>query len=979
MEQAGGSLSTNSHRSNRGDGGKDDSLSLDSPASTFQLLKRASTTPILPTSTSVPSSPKPSRETSPIRPPLKPGAARMSRSRKNSQDLSPHRTQSTSGVNIPTVPSAAAIQRALSVTGTPQLPSPATPDFSVGLQKASKGPNSAATIGSAPPRIKSPPPSASAVRTTMLSPRRNDSALPLTPSIVVERATPSSISSVEGSLEEEDSIKRSNMRTPVRGISGVLETVQESSLPATPAIGTGAPQNSSKIGDGNRPSTIEENPIDVTASKKDKTSTESGSESGGNRSVHNKAEGKDGQKSKIPSTAVKQPAVIPRKSFSQINPSRSKLGEGSVKNMTVETETVSSVPQVAVGGGAGERGLPGRIDTGGSVRLKPSNETIRPKKERKKTMRKAPSITSGTGGSKHFHYRHHHLHHYPHYFCPRTDFRIVVLHFSVLQISCLATSQSIFTLGLKSVLKKVDLGSSQVYTKVVHSKTVLTGVGTKIASSKADIFEAKVASAVDEANSSDSEETFVYESNPPEPLSARPSRYHSRTPSATSMASQIDHFGRGFRQDGHHSIAGKKSMKFAKNSYHANGHGENGETGFGTGSGNSRVGGANTSHHSHVLRHGRNNLGHTSLFDNESPFPNAAKLQRTGTNNTVRISSRPASPRSPHVVRLSSTISKSNVPLVYDFDGEGADDERTPLISSTRSGQNRNGRRPRARHPGYNESRPPASWRKATGCIFLGGLMGLLIAAVIVALIMCSKPLLDVRVKELQNVLASEQEIMLDLHVHAINPNLVAIQISDLDVNIFAKSKYVGTSALWRDRQWTSNIAQKDRSPRSRCLHSHAYSKNETIISERYNISGGVDEGTDPIKDPESDSQTMLLGRILDFDSPLIFDPSPFKHQAMSSLGEVRLAKPGNRTEEGGSERWEKVLQHPFELIVRGVLHYSVPIGSRMHSASIGSTVMVDPDDDIEHLDQEMGKDIRSSQETRRPVARGPRIATFIA
>ncbi|MCJ1236689.1 hypothetical protein MMC14_004671 [Varicellaria rhodocarpa] len=954
-----GSLSATSNQPSRGDAAKDDTP-LDSPVSPFQPLKRASTTPLPPASSSLPTSPRPSRETSPIRPPLKPGTTRMSRSRKNSQDLSPHRTQSTSGVNIPTIPSAAAIQRALSATGTPQLPSPATPDFSIEpgrLPKASKGLNS----GAAPPRIKSPPPSASAIRTTMLSPRKTDSALPLTPSIVVERATPSSISSVEATLEEEDSIKRSNMRTPVRGISGVLETVQESSLPATPAIGTGTSQNNAKAGDSSRPSTIEENPMEGAISKKDKTSTESGSESGGNRSASNNGEAKGGQKPNIPGNTVKPPTVIPRKSFSQLNPSRGKLGEGSVKNMTVETETVSSVPQVAVGGGAGERGLPGRADTGGIIRLKPSNETIRPKKERKKTARKTPSVTSGTGGSRRFH--HHHLY-------SRAAFP--VRHsssFSSPDFSpgCLPEA---FHSPSSANVPNLDLGSSQVPSKSNHSSIVLTSLGTRTASSKADIFEAKVASAVDEANSSDSEETFVYESNPPEPLSSRPSRYHSRTPSATSTASQIEHFGGRFRQDGHHSIAGKKSMKFANNSYHVNGHGENGETGFGPGSGNSsRISGGNTSHHSHVLRHGRNNAGHTSLFDNESPFPNAAKPLRAGANNPTRISSRPASPRSPHVVRLSSTTSKTNVPLVYDLEGEGADDERTPLITV----RSRNGRRPRARHAGYDESQPRGFCRKATGCIFLGGLVGLLIAAVIVALIMCSKPLLDVRVKELQNVLASEQEIMLDLHVHAVNPNLVAIQISDLDVNIFARSKYVGTGVLWRDR--------------SPPLHSHfhAYPKNDTIISKEYSINGGVDEGTDPIKNPESDSQTMLLGRILDFDSPLIFDPSPFKHQAMSSLGEVRLAKPGNRTEEGGSERWEKVLQHPFELIVRGVLRYSVPISSRTRSASIGGSVMVDPDDDTKHSDQEMAKKVRISQETRytshswRPTTMGLRATTFTA
>ena len=64
------------------------------------------------------------------------------------------------------------------------------------------------------------------------------------------------------------------------------------------------------------------------------------------------------------------------------------ISEGTAKNMTIETETVSTIPQVALGGGAVEGS--GRAETGGSLRLKPSNETIRPRKEKKKVLRKAP-------------------------------------------------------------------------------------------------------------------------------------------------------------------------------------------------------------------------------------------------------------------------------------------------------------------------------------------------------------------------------------------------------------------------------------------------------------------------------------------------------------------------------------------------------------------------------------------------------------
>lgn len=67
------------------------------------------------------------------------------------------------------------------------------------------------------------------------------------------------------------------------------------------------------------------------------------------------------------------------------------LAEPALKNMTVETETVTSIPQASIA--AADRNI--RTDSSGTLRVKASNETIRPKKERKKAAKKAPSITSG--------------------------------------------------------------------------------------------------------------------------------------------------------------------------------------------------------------------------------------------------------------------------------------------------------------------------------------------------------------------------------------------------------------------------------------------------------------------------------------------------------------------------------------------------------------------------------------------------------
>ncbi|KAI4164819.1 MAG: hypothetical protein LQ342_001452 [Letrouitia transgressa] len=922
-----------------------------------QGLRRASTTSLVPQSTS---SSKNSRENSPVRPPLKSGVSANSsnpRSRKNSTDLSPHRTPGLSGPIVPAVPSAAAIQRALSVAGASQL-QPTVHSDATGEpakpQKQGKGTGvSQNQLGANLPRVRSPPPSVTQKKPSLHSPRKPDqpNVSPLTPSIVVDRPNRVPNPSAETSETGEEHLTHSGMRTPTRGPSSgcpVLETVQESSLPTTPALATSAAQpTSGKSKFDTRPERIDENPTEEAFEEASTSRAESGNESAGSKGAGKKNEIKDTKAQEAAKKSARPQVIHPKKSFTQLQPAKTKTGaEGSVKTMTVETETVSSIPTVALGGGTGERGLPGRSETSGSLRLKQSTETIRPKKEKKKVVRKAPSLNAGTGGLHKFkRSHHHHVLSRP----PSPEFALARSHTSPATSlgASPVTENAHFSPRFRTRTDGLSRDASSEFQPFRRqhvrrfSSSGLTNARGRIASSKADIFEAKIATAVGEADSSDSEETFVYESNPPEPLSARPYRFHSRTPSATSMASQIDQYGGRTRADGHHSVAGKKSMKFSNSSYHSGAHAEPGD---GTNRGLNQGGRGSSAHHHHLGRYGRN-AGHTSLFDNESPFSSTVQPLRVQAGNVTKSSLRKSSPRNHHLLRIPGNSKNVSEVMDYDIEGEGADDERTPLMGTARSGRNRIHRRQNTGsfRNGYPiEEKGRRECRSVTAYASLATLVTALVAAVVIVLVMCSKSLELLHIKSIRSVLASEQELMFDLHVGAINPNLVAVQVSDLDVNIFAKSKHVVTGSV----------------PRSSTFQRHSYARKVAKYAPIIGPEGrdyqldlplpahtadGVDEGTDPMPDPETDSQTMLLGRIFEFDSPLVFDPSPIKRQLTSSIGSVRLARPGNSTEEGGSARWEKVLEHDFELIVRGVVRYSLPLSSRWRSASIGRSVVVHP------------------------------------
>ena len=808
-----------------------------------------------------------SREGSPTRPQARAGQNKLpSISRRNSQELSPTRGSLTPTSSLPAVPSAAAVQRALSATRIPHL-QPLGADSIV--ENSQEGRANATKSEDNPqwpisPRLKSPPPASRKSPTTARKTDSNSTQTPITKLSTVSTPDLTKGTNRQGSESEDTGLAPGHKPTG-RGASvgSTLETVAEGSVPNTPITGSESTSYGFKAsGEGSVPpaGNGQSQAIKGTVVKE---GGESGTESGSGKSRSGVADDREQTKANLTMTATKPPMMPSKRSFTSLKPSS--------RSMTVETETVSSIPQVSLGVGAGDRGNSAKVEPSGSVRLKPSTETIRPRKEKKKASRKPTSVNAGT------------------------------------------------------------------------------------VSSKADIFEAKVASAVDEASSSDSDETFVYESNPPDSHASRPTRHHSRTPSATSMASQADGTSSRYRsgnRDIQHSVTGKRSMKFTNSAYNSNLDGEN-SAGSGRGAPRS---GTPTARHHHIGRYGRG--GHTGLFDHDSPFTQAGKTPTSpkgGVINTSRLS-RPSSPRV-NGLRNGTPTRKGEV-YGQDFDDEAADDERTPLVGSVRINRVKHGRRPNSaslRQMEYMEQRERGFFSRFCACLIVTLLLLILLVGAAAFVVALTKPLTEVTVKHIQNVLASEQELMLDLDVRATNPNLFAITVSDLNVDIFAKSSYV--RAVTPAGTMSTPLLRYRSLSKSRLNDSYPLGPGPTT-------NGGVDEGTDPIDDPDADPRTMLLGRVYDFDSPLVFEPSPLRRRSTTSIGQVRLSKPGNKTEQGGSARWERVLQHDFELTVRGNIRYQLPLSARYQSAQIQGSVKVASDDSDGEPDEGKTGRWRSAEES---------------
>ncbi|CAK7211429.1 Vacuolar inheritance and morphology protein [Sporothrix bragantina] len=795
------------------------------------------------------------------------------RARRNSQqETSPSRSRTS----IPALASQKA--GALSSASTPNLP-PAASDASTartsGPQKSEQPRDNPRWPVS--PRLRSPPP---VLNRPNLPPSATISDIP---TISLQRTTGSTpspdILPVPTSTEAEELSLQPGMRTPVRGASGnvpTLETVQEASpLAGARAVDAAALEKlevssvTSEAGNATMPEVAEVSPAKtIRARQLASQSYESGSENGSTKNNRRTA-----------ASGSVPPSLVPRNSSTVKLAGKGKSGEAaSQPTMTVETETVTSIPNVALGPSAAQ-------GANGSLRTKPSSETIRPKKDKKKTTRKQATVAPGT------------------------------------------------------------------------------------ATSKADIFEAKVASAVDEANTSDSEETFVYDSNPADSRD-RPNRFHhSRTPSATSLANNQN----GMRSI--HSIlegagpstAVKKGMKFVNTFGNTSGN----DSGLGDdetkaatirgvtpGSGR---GTARLHHHvgasgSHIGRWGLNGPknGHQSILDSESPFPvnSASRLKASlggGANGaTIRQAGGATSPRP----SVSSTNGRGNGGLYsqkrgfgyngaigYDMDDTTpgqADDERTPLISSSMRGPGR-GPRTRRHHMSLRSleqqsyHHPTASFlNRFASCLVLTVMLMLVISGAIGFMFATSQPLEDIELVKISGVIASEQELMFDLMVRAHNPNVVVVTVDSADMEVFAKSPHAGTDSEWWRRPRTGDSASTNDNG----------DHNSTDLDALDN---------EPRDQPDS-SPNFLLGKFTTFDNPLSFEGSFFHHGLSTSRSGVRIRRPGNGTD-GGSERWERILDDEFDLIIKGVLRYSLPLSQRVRSALIEGRTKVKPNaaDDPAH------------------------------
>lgn len=384
----------------------------------------------------------------------------------------------------------------------------------------------------------------------------------------------------------------------------------------------------------------------------------------------------------------------------------------------------------------------------------------------------------------------------------------------------------------------------------------------------------------------------------------------------------------------------------------------------------------------------RRNGRHRNIINHsdDSPFrtkPSHHNLRHQGSSihgGSSRAPSQPPSPSLPPSYR--STMNSSSTALgkrssstarwtSYEADVEAGDgeDEMTPLMAARRNHQRRRANHPPPpRHP-YNpddfDLHPYSrrGWmRTYASCLIAFVAILTVMTGIGGFLFTTTNPLQEVAVMEVKDVLVSKEEIMMNLVIRAVNLNIVGVVVGSGDLNVFAKSAHLRDGDSDKPKlptptdpdgdPWILTADEKDEgtSPPDEepAIPPNKDRNDKTSPPDKDpptpTTTTITPAPTSPVTPPpdNTERETMLLGRIFTFDSPLIFDGHPFTHTPQLAVAEMRLSNPGNRTEEGGSERWDRVRAHRWELIIRGVVRYQLPLERRWRAVGVMGRVWVE-------------------------------------
>ena len=219
-------------------------------------------------------------------------------------------------------------------------------------------------------------------------------------------------------------------------------------------------------------------------------------------------------------------------------------------------------------------------------------------------------------------------------------------------------------------------------------------------------------------------------------------------------------------------------------------------------------------------------------------------------------------------------------------------------------------------------------WPGLAGTAILGVTLLVLTMLTVGFVFQTSRSLENVMIRNLTNIVVSQEELVMDVIVQAGNPNILPVLMGDtINIDIFARSDHMDDKP--------HHPTTHSRTSRSRLTTPPfwpPWGDHETPTRDRSAPPKNLTDGT-----------SLLLGTIHTLEAPLSFPPTSFKRVPWTTQkGQMKLVGPAvNATD--GPEKWKKVIAQDFELIVRGTMKYRAPIGGRDRAVAVEWRGVVDP------------------------------------
>lgn len=286
----------------------------------------------------------------------------------------------------------------------------------------------------------------------------------------------------------------------------------------------------------------------------------------------------------------------------------------------------------------------------------------------------------------------------------------------------------------------------------------------------------------------------------------------------------------------------------------------------------------------------------------------------------------------------------------YYFDYEDLDEEsqETPKAGSTRYV---------SRHPlGYFVKKQQARMNFVKSFAYtVVSIVAILAVGFVMGFVLAStKELTDVSITAVENPVVSADELVFNIVVQAVNPGWFNVEVADVELDIFAKSGYLETDLL-KSLVETVLLGTVYSFELPMVFEGGIFNRGPVeqiglikMVTPGKNLTGVAMRTTGPHETKRhsvviEDKTNQKLDKALSDPMEIGEDPET-QPQAPHSLDSDQINLSSlNNTEPDNLKKWEVIIKNPFDLIIRGVLKYSLPMQSGVKSVVVNRVGYIDP------------------------------------